>query len=66
MRQSDPSTVAGSRNLISLREAASIGIADIEASRFRAFDKPGQLKQHLRKIVARVVSTRARTGMRQD
>jgi hypothetical protein len=66
MRKSEPSSLAGSRSLIRLREAASIGIADIEANRFRVFDTPGQLTQHLGKIVERVLSRRARTGMSQD
>ncbi|MBI4753872.1 MAG: type II toxin-antitoxin system ParD family antitoxin [Betaproteobacteria bacterium] len=33
--------------LAALREAARIGIADIEAGRFRAFDAPDALDRHL-------------------
>jgi hypothetical protein len=30
-----------------LREAARVGIADIEAGRFRTFDLPAELNRHL-------------------
>ena len=33
--------------LKALREAARIGIADIEAGRFRSFDSPEAIRQHL-------------------
>ena len=33
--------------LEALREAAGLGIADIEEGRFRSFDKPESLRQHL-------------------
>ena len=40
--------------LLALREAARIGIADIEQGRFRAFDSPSALRRHLESLVAPV------------
>ncbi len=37
--------------LIALREAINIGIADIEAGRFRTFDSDEEIDQYLAKIV---------------
>jgi antitoxin ParD1/3/4 len=42
--------------LIALREAASIGIADIEAGRFKSFDSDDAIDQHLAGLVAEVVA----------
>lgn len=36
--------------LKALREAAQVGIADIEAGRFLPFDSPGNLKRHLASV----------------
>ena len=42
--------------LIALREAASIGIADIEAGRFKSFDSEEAIDQHLAGLVSEVVA----------
>jgi antitoxin ParD1/3/4 len=42
--------------LIALREAASIGIADIEAGRFNSFDSEDAIDQHLAGLVSEVVA----------
>ena len=36
--------------LQALREAADVGIADIEAGRFRTFDTPESLRRHLSQL----------------
>jgi antitoxin ParD1/3/4 len=43
-------------NLKALREAARIGIADIEAGRYRTFDSPADLNRHLETVRDRVLS----------
>ena len=45
--------------LKALREAARVGIADIEAGRFDAFDTADALRKHLRRRADRVVAHRA-------
>ena len=42
--------------LTALREAARIGVADIEAGRFEAFDSPDALRRHLATVAGRVVA----------
>jgi antitoxin ParD1/3/4 len=37
----------GKARIKALREAARVGIADIEAGRYRTFDSPSELNQHL-------------------
>ena len=39
--------------ILALRDAAQIGIADIENGRFRAFDSPPALRRHLELVAAR-------------
>jgi antitoxin ParD1/3/4 len=41
--------------LKALREAAAIGIADIEAGRVRSFESPVALKRHLTTLAARAM-----------
>lgn len=36
--------------ILALREAARIGIADIEEGRFRAFDSPSALRRHIESL----------------
>jgi antitoxin ParD1/3/4 len=43
-------------NLRALREAARVGIADIEAGRYRTFDSSADLNRHLGAIRDRVLS----------
>ncbi len=43
-------------NLRALREAARIGIADIEAGRYRTFDSPADLNRYLGAVRDRVLS----------
>lgn len=45
--------------LKALREAARIGIADIQAGRFRTFDTPTALNRHLASLADRVVKRQA-------
>jgi antitoxin ParD1/3/4 len=50
--------------LKALREAAGIGIADIEAGRFHSFESSAALKRHLTAIADRTLPTKA-LGPRQ-
>jgi antitoxin ParD1/3/4 len=43
-----------------LREAAHVGIADIEAGRYRMFDSPAELNHRLRKLRDDVLSRESR------
>jgi len=45
--------------LKALREAARIGIADIDAGRFRSFESPKDLNRHLTSIVAKTIGGKA-------
>ena len=49
--------------LKALREAARIGVADIDAGRYRTFDEPTSLGSHLATIVDETL-TKARAGAR--
>ena len=42
--------------LQALREAADVGIADIEAGRFRTFDTPESLRRHLLHLAEDAIS----------
>ena len=42
-------------SLSALRDAAKLGIADIEAGNFRSFDSAGMLGQHLSTLTSEVV-----------
>ena len=42
--------------LTALREAARIGIADVDAGRFEAFDSSADLRRHLADVARRTVS----------
>lgn len=44
-----------SAHLLALREAARIGIADIDAGRFRTFDTPDLLDRHLSTLASEVI-----------
>jgi antitoxin ParD1/3/4 len=46
-----------------LREAARIGIADIDAGRFRSFESPAALNRHLASMVDKTIARR-RSGTR--
>lgn len=51
--------------LKALREAARIGVADIEAGRFRSFDTPAALDAHVLGIADKVMKAKASgTGSR--
>ncbi len=41
-----------------LRDAARVGIADVQAGRFRTFETPDALEQHLASVVDEAVSDR--------
>ena len=41
--------------LWALRDAAKLGIADIEAGNFRSFDSAGMLGQHLATLTSEVI-----------
>ena len=43
--------------LMALREAARIGVADIEAGHFRSFDSPDALGRHLETLISEVVDS---------
>lgn len=42
--------------LNALREAARIGIADVEAGRFRSFESPAALKRHLASMADKTIA----------
>ena len=46
--------------ILALRDAAQIGIADIENGRFRAFDSPSALRGHLESLAARAERAKRR------
>ncbi len=46
--------------LSALREAAEVGIADIEAGRFRVFETADELREYLSAIAAEVLADEAR------
>ncbi len=50
----------GKARIKALRDAARIGIADMEAGRYRTFNTPSDLEQHLGKIRDSTISTKSR------
>ena len=44
--------------LKALRDAARVGVADIEAGRFRSFESPVALRRHLAAVTGKVVAGR--------
>jgi antitoxin ParD1/3/4 len=44
--------------LYALRQAAHVGIADIEAGRFQSFESPADLRNHLSRIASKTIGTR--------
>ncbi len=42
-------------HLVALQEAARIGIADIDAGRFRTFDTPDVLDRHLSTLASEII-----------
>ena len=44
--------------LKALREAAAVGIDDIEAGRFRTFASPNAVRRHFRKVADEVITAR--------
>jgi antitoxin ParD1/3/4 len=47
--------------LRALREAARVGIADIDAGRFRSFDSPAALSRHLTDIADKAIGRKPAT-----
>ena len=47
--------------LQALREAARIGMADVDAGRFRSFESPAALSRHLTAIADRVIGGKPAT-----
>ena len=47
-----------SARLHALREAARIGVADIDAGRFRSFESPAALTRHLTAIADKAITTK--------
>lgn len=45
--------------LKALREAASVGLADLDAGRFRTFDAPGPLGRHLAALAKDAIAPKA-------
>ena len=45
--------------LSALRDAARIGIADIEAGRYRSFESPAALNSHLKAVATRTIAREA-------
>jgi antitoxin ParD1/3/4 len=43
------------QRLAALKEAARIGMADIQAGAYASFDSPNELKQHLSAVTAKVL-----------
>lgn len=48
-----------------LRDAVQVGIADLEAGRYRTFDAPGTLRRHLSSIADDVVENYRRSRKRK-
>jgi antitoxin ParD1/3/4 len=48
--------------LKALRDAARIGIADVESGRYRTFDSPAELNRHLGTLRDGVLSRKGRSG----
>lgn len=46
--------------LQALREAAQVGIADIEAGRYYTFESPDELRDHFRKLTEQTISGRTK------
>ena len=51
----------GNARLQALREAARIGMADVDAGRFRSFESPAALSRHLTAIADRVIGGKPAT-----
>lgn len=51
--------------LTRLREAAGIGIADIDAGRYQVFNTPAALAAHLRELLEWLQSERGNGGTRE-
>jgi len=45
--------------LLALRDAARVGVADIEAGRYRSFESPAELSRHLAAIAAEAITGKA-------
>ena len=50
--------------LHALREAARVGIADIDAGRFRSFESPAALNRHLTAIIDKAVGGKPKTRLK--
>jgi antitoxin ParD1/3/4 len=50
----------GKARIMALRDAARIGIADIDAGRYRTFDSPADLNRHLGTLRDDVLSSKRR------
>jgi antitoxin ParD1/3/4 len=48
-----------------LREAVQVGIADLEAGRYRNFDTPGALRRHLSSVADDVLEAHRRSRKRK-
>jgi len=44
--------------LYALRQAAHVGIADLEAGRFKSFESPDELRNHLSELASEAIGTR--------
>lgn len=45
-----------------LREAVRVGIADVDAGRYRTFESPEQISRHLAGVTAKVIANKGRAG----
>jgi antitoxin ParD1/3/4 len=50
----------GKARIKALRDAARVGIADMEAGQYRTFDSPADLNRHLGTLLDNVLSTKSR------
>lgn len=48
--------------LKALREAVRVGIADVDAGRYRTFESPEQISRHLAGVTAKVIANKGRAG----
>ena len=48
-----------------LRDAVQVGVADIEAGRFRTFDTPGALRHHISSIADNVIENYRRNNKKR-
>ena len=55
----------GRARIRALRDAVQVGVADLEAGRYRSFDAPGALRRHLSSVADDVIEVYRRSKKRK-